>query len=72
MDDLTFHLKKLCRKNPQGFHATRAARSRALSLIADQLKEGGYRLPSARSPKMKYFEVLLTRWQTGNLPLSEQ
>ena len=67
MDDLTFHLKELCRKNPQGSHATRAARSRALSLIADQLKEGGYRLPSARSLKPKHIRHLVDRWRGEGL-----
>lgn len=67
MDALSFELNTLCRKHPQGSHATRAARSRALSLFAGQLKEGGYRLPSARSLKPKHIEHLVSRWQAEKL-----
>lgn len=67
MDALSFDLKQLCQRNPQGSHATRAARGRALSLMASQLKEDGYRLPSARSLKPKHIEHLVGRWRDEGL-----
>lgn len=69
MNDLAFDLKNLCRRNPHGSHATRATRSRALSLFAKQLKEEGYRLPKASSIKPKHIEALIKRWRGEGLGL---
>lgn len=67
MDDLTWTLKQLCRRNRDGSHATQADRMRSLSLAARQLREAGFRQMSATSLKGRHVEALLSRWQAENL-----
>ncbi|HEJ1726290.1 TPA: phage integrase N-terminal domain-containing protein, partial [Pseudomonas aeruginosa] len=43
MDDLTWTLKQLCRRNRDGSFATQADRQRSLALMARQLREAGFR-----------------------------
>lgn len=62
MRDLNYQLKQLCYRNRDGSFATQANRERALSLIADQLHELGYRLGNAASLKPKHVEALVKRW----------
>ena len=67
MKDLNYDLKNLCRTWRMGSHATQAARYSILQLCADQLYEGGYKLPSAKSLKPKHIEALLSRWRDEGL-----
>jgi len=43
MDDLTYGLKQLCRRNRDGSHASQADRMSGLMLMARQLREAGFR-----------------------------
>lgn len=67
MRDLNFDLKNICQRLPQGSFATRGDRFAGLQLIAHQLLELGYRLPSARSIKPKHVTALVGRWQGEGL-----
>ena len=67
MDALTYDLTQLCRRMPQGSHATRAGRLRHLKLVAGQIAEAGFRLPSARSLKPKHIHALVGRWHAEKL-----
>ncbi|WP_434025721.1 phage integrase N-terminal domain-containing protein [[Pseudomonas] boreopolis] len=67
MDDLTWTLKQLCRRNRDGSHATQADRMRSLSLAARQLREAGFRQMRATSLRGRHVEVLLSRWQAEGL-----
>ena len=46
---LNYQLKKLCRRNRDGSHATQQNRERQLSLMADQLHALGYRAMNTQS-----------------------
>ncbi|GAA3901043.1 MULTISPECIES: phage integrase N-terminal domain-containing protein [Gibbsiella] len=67
MDDLTWTLKQLCRHNRDGSHTTQADRKQSLTLMARQLREGGFRQMRATSLKGKNINTLLTRWQSEDL-----
>jgi len=67
MDDLTYTLRQLCRRNRDGSHNTQADRIRSLSLVARQLQEGGFRQMKASSLKGKHVQALVNRWQSENL-----
>lgn len=67
MDALTKDLAMICRRNPQGSIATRANRLEGLKLIAAELKELGFKLPSARSIKPKHPEKLIQHWKGKGL-----
>lgn len=67
MDDLSFSLKTLCTRTGEGSFGTRALRQRGLMAMADDLKNMGYRLPSAKSLKGKHVTALVTHWKTGGL-----
>lgn len=67
MDDLTYSLRMLCRRNRDGSHATQADRLRTLTLASRQLRERGFRQMQARSLKGKHVQVLLDRWQAEGL-----
>ncbi|EMN9195371.1 integrase [Pseudomonas aeruginosa] len=67
MDDLTYHLRQLCRRNRDGSHATQADRLRGLTLVARQLNEGGFRRMTAASLKGKHVDALVERWQAEGL-----
>lgn len=67
MKDLNYQLKKLCQHNRDGSYATQRDRELALSLIADQLIELGYRGLKATSLKPKHVESLVARWRSEGL-----
>lgn len=62
MRDLNYQLKQLCERNRDGRHATRHDRERILSLVANQLRELGYRQMQVDSLKPKHVDALLARW----------
>lgn len=67
MRDLNYQLKQLCERNRDGSFATRAERTRALSLAATQLHALGYRHMSTSSLKPKHVEALVKRWKSEAL-----
>jgi site-specific recombinase XerC len=67
MDDLTYSLRQLCRRNRDGSHATQADRRGVLTLASRQLREAGFRQMRATSLKEKHVEALLERWQAAGL-----
>jgi hypothetical protein len=67
MDDLTYSLRQLCRRNRDGSHATQADRQGILTLAARQLRAAGFRQMRATSLKEKHVDVLLKRWQAEGL-----
>lgn len=62
MDDLTYTLRELAKRNRDGSHATQADRLRTLMLASRQLREAGFRRMSAKSLKGRHVDVLLARW----------
>jgi integrase len=67
MDDLTYSLRQLCRRNRDGSHATQADRQGILTQAARQLRAAGFRQMRATSLKEKHVEMLLKRWQAEGL-----
>ncbi len=67
MDDLTYTLRQLCRRNRDGSHVTQADRLRGLTLVARQLSEAGFRRMTATSLKGKHVDALVGRWQAEGL-----
>ena len=67
MDDLSFSLKTLCTRSGEGSFGTRALRQRGLMAMATDLKNMGYRLPTAASIKGKHVTALVAHWKTGGL-----
>lgn len=67
MDDLTYHLMQLARRNEDGSYKTQANRRHMLKLFARELKEGGFKLPSAGSLKPKHVEFLIAGWKSSQL-----
>lgn len=67
MDDLTYDLKQLCRRNKDGGAMTQAQRMHSLASIARQLKEAGFRNMRTTSLKGTHVDTLLERWQAENL-----
>lgn len=67
MDDLTYHLMQLARRNEDGSYKTQANRRYMLKLFARELKEGGFKLPSAGSLKPKHVEFLVSGWKYARL-----
>jgi len=66
MDDLTYSLRQLCRRNREGSHATQADRQ-VLTLAARQLREAGFRQMRPTSLNGKHVEALLEGWQAEGL-----
>tara|TARA_R110000787_G_scaffold31706_5_gene83978 strand:- start:2634 stop:3509 length:876 start_codon:yes stop_codon:yes gene_type:complete len=62
MDDLTMHLMHLCRRNRDGSYGTKTNRQRGLTAIARELRELGYKLPTAASIKPKHVTALVEKW----------
>jgi len=69
MKDLNYQLSKLCRDNRDGGFSTQATRSRVLDLIANQLKELGFRRMQPRSLKPKHVEALVAHWQEQGISI---
>jgi hypothetical protein len=67
MDELTYSLRTLCRRNRDGSHATQANRMGTLTLCARQLREAGFRQLYVRSLKGKHIRTLLDRWRGEGL-----
>jgi len=67
MDDLSMSLVRLVRYNKDGSFATHKNRQRGLTAMAKELKELGYKLPSARSLKPKHVHALVEQWQQKDL-----
>ena len=67
MRDLNYELKKLCQRNSDGSFATRYARERILTMIANQLYELGFRNMHATSLKPKHVQALVERWNAEGL-----
>jgi len=67
MKDLNFELKKLCQRNRDGSYATRHARERILTLVANQLHELGFKGMQAISLKPKHVSALVERWIAESL-----
>jgi hypothetical protein len=67
MDDLTYSLRQLCRRNRDGSYATQADRQGVLALASRQLREAGFRQMRATSLKDRHVDVLLRRWQAEGL-----
>ncbi|MDH4990684.1 integrase domain-containing protein [Aquamicrobium lusatiense] len=67
MDDLTYELKQLCRRNKDGGNTTQAQRMHSLAAIARQLKQAGFRNMRAASLKGKHVDALLERWTAEGL-----
>jgi hypothetical protein len=63
MDNLTYELRALCRRNRDGSHATQADRMTILTLVSGQLLDAGFRRMQATSLKRKHVEALLERWR---------
>jgi integrase len=72
MDDLTYELRQLCRRNRDNSHETQAGRLNGLTLIARQLRELGFRQMHASSLKPKHVEALVNRWQAEGLAAGTQ
>ena len=67
MDNLTYELRALCRRNRDGSHATQADRTAILMLVSHQLLESGFRRMQATSLKRKHVGALLERWLAERL-----
>lgn len=67
MDDLTYTLRVLTKRNKDGSHATQADRLQALTLFSRQLREAGFFQMTARSLKERHVQALLGRWQAEGL-----
>jgi len=67
MDNLTYELRALCRRNRDGSHATQADRITILTLVSRQLLAAGFRRIQATSLKRKHVEALLERWLAEEL-----
>jgi hypothetical protein len=65
MDNLTYELRALCRRNRDGSHATQAGRTAILMLVSHQLLKAGFRRMQATSLKRKHVAALLERWLAG-------
>ena len=67
MDDLTYALQQLCRRNRDGSFTTQTDRLRGLTLVARQLNEAGFRRMRATSLKDKHIKTLVARWHAEGL-----
>ncbi len=63
MKDLNYQLMKLCKNNRDGSYSTQATRRRILDLIANQLRELGFRRMQATSLKLKHVKALVSLWK---------
>lgn len=67
MRNLNYELKQMCNRNRDGSFATQTERERALTLLANQLNEMGYRNLSAENLKPKHVGALAERWKGEGL-----
>jgi integrase len=64
MRPLNHDLKIMCQRNRDGSFATQHDRERILSMVANQLHEGGFKSLRAQGLRTKHVEHLVQRWQT--------
>ena len=67
MRDLNHDFKRLCQRNRDGSLATQHDRESILSLIANQLNEGGFRHLRAPGVRAKHVEYLVSRWHAEEI-----
>lgn len=67
MRDLNYQLKQLCRQNRDGSYQTQHTRQRMLTLIANQLRNLGFRGMRAVSLKPKHVQALVDQWLAEGL-----
>lgn len=67
MRDLNHDLKRLCQRNRDGAMATQHDREVILSLVADQLDEGGFRHLRAQGVRSKHIDHLVQRWHAEGI-----
>lgn len=67
MRDLNHDFKRLCQRNRDGAFATQHDREGILTLVANQLHEGGFRHLRAQGARSKHVEHLVQRWLTENI-----
>ena len=64
---LKYHMKGLMSHNRDGSFETQRARSAVLLLVANQIKEGGYKIERPSQLKQKHISYLVNRWQEEKL-----
>ena len=67
MRDLNHDLKNLCQRNRDGSMATQHDRESILSLVANQLDDGGFRHLRAQGVRGKHVEYLVGRWHAEQI-----
>jgi integrase len=67
MRNLNHDFKLMCRHNRDGSFATQSDRERILTLIANQLSEGGFRHLRAQGLRTKHVEHLVVRWHAEEI-----
>jgi site-specific recombinase XerC len=67
MRALNHDFKRLCQRNRDGAMATQHDREVILSLVADQLHEGGFRHLRAQGVRSKHIEHLVARWHAEGI-----
>lgn len=67
MRDLNHDFKNICRHNRDGSFVTQNDRERILTLIANQLEEGGFRHLRAQGMRSKHVEHLVVRWHSEEI-----
>lgn len=67
MDKLKYALRLLCRRNRDGSHATQGDRLHSLSLMADELREAGFRNMQVTSLQRRHVDVLIQGWKSRAL-----
>jgi site-specific recombinase XerC len=64
MRNLNRDFKLMCQRNRDGSFATQKDRERMLTMVANQLHEGGFKNLRAQGLRTKHIEHLVGRWQT--------
>lgn len=67
MDALTYDLMRMLKANEDGSFTTRANRRHMMKMFARQIRQGGFKLPSAQSIKPKHVEFLVATWKQDGL-----
>ncbi len=67
MRDLNHDFKRLAERNRDGAFQTQHDREVILSMVADQLAEGGFRHLRAPGLKPKHVEHLVQRWHAEGI-----
>lgn len=67
MRDLNHDFKQLCNRNRDGSFATQHDRESLLTLVANQLHDGGFRHLRAQGLRSKHVERLVERWHCEHI-----